>query len=246
MPNIVLPMRSRSPKPSSRNEALPPDATACVPGALSLAVTTNRCRTARGVFQVKTPALMTRNERARYERFLAAADERIARDREHLGQLRSRFHLAVTIADAASPKNVPGMYSQVCVRDLRTGRTHIQTVALPPDAEVLAAQRPLSSWASPVLLGAREGDEVHWLSGGLLKRWRVEKVLRRPGEAVPPLASSAHTSKEDRKQMAANAPMSLQSGGGFGGFTPRGQPFSGYAPDSAGAASISAPHRGHV
>jgi transcription elongation GreA/GreB family factor len=160
---------------------------------------------------LKTPALMTRSERARYERFLAAADERIARDREHLGQLRTRFHLAVTIADAVSPRDVAVMYSQVCVRDLRTGRTHIQTVALPPDAEVLAARRPLSSWAGPVLLGAREGDEVQWLNGGMLERWRVEKVLHGPGVAVPPLVRSAQASKADKKQMSANAPMSLQS-----------------------------------
>ena len=143
---------------------------------------------------MKTPALMTRSERARYERFLAAAEERIARDREHVGQLRTRFHFATTIADAVSPKDVAGMYSQVCVRDLRTGRTHIQTIALPPDAEVLAARRPLSSWAGPVLLGRREGDEVQWLSGGSLERWRVEKVLHTPGVAVAPLASAVQAS----------------------------------------------------
>lgn len=160
---------------------------------------------------MKTPALMTRSERARYERFLAAADERIARDHEHLGQLRTRFHLAMTIDDAVSPKDVAVMYSQVCVRDLRTGRTHIQTVALPPDAEVLEARRPLSSWAGPVLLGAREGDEVQWLNGGLLERLRVEKVLHGPGAAVPPLASSLQASKEDEKRVSANAPVSIPS-----------------------------------
>ena len=153
---------------------------------------------------MKTPALMTRSERARYERFLAAAEERIARDREHLGQLRTRFQFATTIADEESPKDVAAMYSQVCVRDLRTGRTHIQTVALPPDAEVLAARRPLSSWASPVLMGAREGDELQWLSAGSLERWRVEKVLDRPAVAAQPLASSAQAGEEHQKQRPAN------------------------------------------
>jgi len=218
--------------------------TARVSGALSLAIDSKWNRQQEGYFKLKTPALMTRRERARYERFLAAADERVARDREHLGQLRTRFHLAVTIADAVPPKDVAGMYSQVCVRDLRTGRTHIQTVALPPDAEVLEARRPLSSWASPVLLGAREGDEVQWLSGGMLERWRVEKVLHGPWVAIPPLASSGQASKEDKKQMSVNAPMSLQSVGGFGGFIPRGHHLSAYAPDSADAPSIS--HSGHV
>jgi transcription elongation GreA/GreB family factor len=154
---------------------------------------------------VKTRALMTRSERGRYERFLAAAGERIAREREHFGQLRTRLQFAATTADAQSPKDVAGMYSQVCVRDLRTGRTHIETVALPPDAEVLAARRPLSSWASPVLVGAREGDEVQWLSAGALERWRVEKVLDRPAVAAQPLASSTQAGEEGKEiQTPAN------------------------------------------
>ena len=153
---------------------------------------------------MKTRALMTRSERARYERFLAAAEERIAREREHLGQLRTRLQFAATTPNAQSPKDVAGMYSQVCVRDLRTGRTHIQTVALPPDEEVLAARRPLSSWASPVLMGAREGDEVQWLSAGSLERWRVEKVLDRPAVAAQPRASSARAGEEEKRQRPAN------------------------------------------
>lgn len=160
---------------------------------------------------MKTPALMTRSERARYERFLAAADERIAREREHVGQLRTRFHLAVTIDDAAATQDVAVMYSQVCVRDLRTGRTHIETVALPPDAEVLATRRPLSSWAGSVLLGAREGDEVQWLSGGRLERLSIENVLHRPGAAVPRLVRSAQVDREDEKQVSANTPVNPRS-----------------------------------
>jgi len=185
---------------------------------------------------------MTRSERARYERFLAAAEERTARDREHVGQLRTRFDFATTIADAVSPKDVAGMYSQVCVRDLRTGRTHIQTVALPPDAEVLAARRPLSSWAGPVLLGAREGDEVQWLNGGSLERLRIEKVLNTPGVAVPPLTSSAQASTEDQRPMSENAPVSLQSGGRLSGFSPRAHRLSGNAPNSADVSSITSAH----
>jgi len=154
---------------------------------------------------VKTPALMTRSERTRYQRFLAAADERIAREHEHIGQLRTRFHLAVTIDDAASTQDVAVMYSQVCVRDLRTGRTRIETVALPPDGEVLATRRPLSSWAGPVLLGARKGDELQWLSGGLLERLRIEKVLHQPGVAVPALVRSAPADRKDEQPVSATA-----------------------------------------
>ena len=34
-----------------------------------------------------------------------------------------------------------GVYSQVRVRDLNSGRTHVETVALPPEAELFANRR---------------------------------------------------------------------------------------------------------
>jgi hypothetical protein len=72
------------------------------------------------------------------------------------------------------------MYSQVKVRDATTGKTHVETVALPAHADVLAGRRPLYSWAAPLLLGTREGDEIEWCYDGTLKRWRIEEILSRP------------------------------------------------------------------
>ncbi|MGH8137592.1 MAG: hypothetical protein ACREVV_05275 [Steroidobacteraceae bacterium] len=154
---------------------------------------------------------MTRSERARFQRFLAVADERIARDREYLAQLRTRFHLSVAIEEDALPRSLAAMYSQVRVRDLRSGRTYVQTVALPPDTEVLAGRRALSSWAAPLLLGAREGDEVQWHSGGALERLRIEKVVQQTGVAVPPSVSSPGAWQEDTWNVPANTAGSPQS-----------------------------------
>lgn len=159
---------------------------------------------------MKTTASMTGVEREKYQRFLAAAAERLARDREHLAQLRTRFHLAVAGDENAPPKNLATLYSQVRVCDLNSGRTHVETVALPPEAEVLASRRALSSWAGPLLLGAREGDEVQWLNGGTLQRLRIEEVLRQPGVAVPPPVFSAQASPDGTRNVAAIAAGSRQ------------------------------------
>jgi hypothetical protein len=62
-----------------------------------------------------------------------------------------------------------------------------------------------------LLLGAREGDEVQWLSGGALERLRIEKVLYQPGVAIPPLVSSGQASKEGMREVAANAARRFRS-----------------------------------
>lgn len=129
---------------------------------------------------MKTPALMNTIERARYERFLTVADERLAQDREYLSLLRTRLSLSSVAGSDKTPSDLAVMYSQVRVRNLASGRTHVQTVALPTDAELLESRRPLSSWPAPLLLGAREGDEVQWLNAGTLERLRIEEVLYQP------------------------------------------------------------------
>ncbi len=131
--------------------------------------------------ELKTPpALMTEAERNRYRRFLAAAEEKLARDRRHLAKLRDRWHLSDAITDGAASQGVATLYSQVRIRDMKSGRTHVQTVVLPTDAEVFAGRRALSSWSGPMLLGAREGDEIEWISDEVLQQLRIEEVLHQP------------------------------------------------------------------
>lgn len=130
------------------------------------------------------PALMTETERDRYRRFLAAAEEKLARDRQHVAELRARWHLSGAIADGVAAKGVATLYSQVRVRDMKSGRTHVQTVVLPTDAEVFASRRALSSWPGPMLLGAREGDEIQWVSEEVLQQLRIEEILHQPHTAI--------------------------------------------------------------
>jgi hypothetical protein len=78
------------------------------------------------------------------------------------------------------PDGLATMHSQVRVRDATTHKTHVETVALPAHADVLAGRRPLHSWPGPLLLGTREGDEIEWCYGGILMRWRIEEILFRP------------------------------------------------------------------
>jgi transcription elongation GreA/GreB family factor len=138
------------------------------------------------------PALMTEAERARYRLFLAAAEEKLACDRHHLAKLRARLRLSGAIAHGSEPNNVATMYSQVRIRDMKSGRTHIQTVVLPTEAEALT--RPLSSWPGPMLLGAREGDEIQWCSGEVLQHLRLEEVIYQPSTARS--ISPAHRPQE--------------------------------------------------
>jgi transcription elongation GreA/GreB family factor len=127
---------------------------------------------------------MTEAERDRYRRFLAAAEEKLARDRQHLTKLRARWQHSGAIADGVTPRGVATLYSQVRIRDMKSGRTHVQTVVLPTDAEVRADRRALSSWPGPMLLGAREGDEIQWASEAVLQQLRLEEVLHQPQTAL--------------------------------------------------------------
>jgi regulator of nucleoside diphosphate kinase len=152
-----------------------------------------------------SPALLTESERARYQQFLFAAEERLARDQEHLAQLRSRFNLSVAIDEDERSTTLAVMYSQVRVRNLTSGKAHVETVALPPDAEVLASRRALSSWAGPLLLGAREGDEIHWPNEGVLERLRVEQVLCQPGVAVLPPVTPVQARQQETQHVSPKA-----------------------------------------
>jgi transcription elongation GreA/GreB family factor len=141
---------------------------------------------------LKTPSqLMTGAERERYGRFLAAAEEKLARDRHYLTKLRARWQRSGAIADGVTPRGVATLYSQVRIRNMKSGRTHVQTVVLPTDAELRAGRRALSSWPGPMLLGAREGDEIQWVSDDILQHLRVEEVLFQPKIVIP--ASAAQT-----------------------------------------------------
>jgi len=113
-------------------------------------------------FELKTPPpLMTEAERDRYRRFLAAAEEKLARDRHHLTKLRARWQRSGAIADGVTPRGVATLYSQVRIRDMKSGRTHVQTVVLPTDAEVRAYAGMMRE-AMGDLINAGPKDRARW------------------------------------------------------------------------------------
>jgi GreA/GreB family transcription elongation factor len=121
--------------------------------------------------------LMATPGRVAYQGFLDACDERILRDARHLGRLQGRLARSRDSARHAGAPEAAQLHSRVRLRDLSSGKTQIETVVVPAAEEVLAGRRPLDSWIGPLLLGARVGDEIRWLSGDAIRRWRIEEIL---------------------------------------------------------------------
>ncbi|MEP7246041.1 MAG: GreA/GreB family elongation factor [Gammaproteobacteria bacterium] len=148
-------------------------------------------------------AVMTQAERTRFRRFLAACEERLSRDSAHLARLRRRLERAAIVEGENAPSNRACLNAQVLVRDLVSGRTHVETVVLPAEVEVAAGRRQLHSWSGPLLLGAREGDEVRWCWGETLKQWRIEKILSQPG-STPAFRAPQHLSQRRVREAPVN------------------------------------------
>lgn len=149
------------------------------------------------------PALISHSDRIRLRRFLAACEERLIRDREHLAQLRARLDAAVAVEPDELPEGVATMHTQVRLRDVASGRSHVSTVVLPPDADVAEQGSPLI-WATAALIGAREGDEVQWQSGAGMRRLRVEKILYQPEAAQRQRAHARRRSRTRDEPAARN------------------------------------------
>jgi transcription elongation GreA/GreB family factor len=122
-------------------------------------------------------ALMSGMECARFSRFLATCEERIAWDSEFLTKLRTRLKQALVTDCSDALARSAAMHSRARVRDLGSGRAQVETVVLPAEEDVKAGGRPLHAWSGPLLLGAQEGDEVQWWYGGTLRQWRIEEIL---------------------------------------------------------------------
>jgi transcription elongation GreA/GreB family factor len=124
--------------------------------------------------------LMSASERVAYQRFLEACEERILREARHLSRLQVRLERSSDAEGGPDAEEVAQLHSRVRLRDLSSGKTHIETVVLPAAPEVLAARRPLDSWIGPLLLGARAGDQIRWHSSDAIRQWRIEEILAAP------------------------------------------------------------------
>ena len=152
------------------------------------------------------PALLSPAERARVRRFLLACEQRLATDREHILALRVRLDTAATVDPEDVPASIATMHAQVRLRDVASGRTHVRTVVLPGDADVATGRRTVSAWPGPVLLGAREGDEVRWSCGGAPRRFRIEKILYQPEAVERQLRASVRRSRRGEPLRSARVP----------------------------------------
>lgn len=128
----------------------------------------------------RRPALMLDTDRRRLQRYLAAWEARLARDREYLKQLRQRLQSAGVTPAASVPPTLVTLHSVLRLRELEYGRAFVWTVTLPTDQEVATAARSPVSWAGAVLLGAQEGDVVQWTARADGARVRIETVLFQP------------------------------------------------------------------
>ena len=128
----------------------------------------------------KACALFGRGERERLRRYLTAWDNKLALDTQHIAAIRARLESASISSTAQLPADVVTLDSQVCVRDLTTGRTFVWTVILPADEDVEKSARSPLSWSGATLLGRREGDEFEWPTRGGSRRVRIETVMFQP------------------------------------------------------------------
>lgn len=132
----------------------------------------------------KASALLGRGERERLRQYVTVWDNKLALDTQHIAAVRARLESASINSTDRLPPNVVALDSQVCVRDLISGRTFVWTVMLPADEEVEKSARSPLSWSGATLLGRREGDEFEWPTRAGSRRVRIEAVMLQPKVAA--------------------------------------------------------------
>jgi regulator of nucleoside diphosphate kinase len=128
----------------------------------------------------KASVLFGRGERERLRRYVTAWNNKLALDAQHIAAIRARLESASVASTDQLPADVVTLDSQVCVRDLTSGRTFVWTVILPADEDVENSARSPLSWSGATLLGRREGDEFEWLTRAGSRRVRIESVMFQP------------------------------------------------------------------
>lgn len=137
--------------------------------------------------------LIGKRDRGRLTQYVAAWEAKLSRDAKYLAKVRARLSSSVELPEDLVPATQVTIGSQVCIRDLDTGKSFVWTVALPPDDEVALTVRSPLSWSAATLIGAREGDEILLDSPAGRRRVRIEAVLFQPEvpQARPPARRSA-------------------------------------------------------
>jgi len=76
--------------------------------------------------------LIGKRDRGRLTQYIAAWEAKLSRDAEHLAKVRARLRSCVELPEERVPPTRVTIGSQVCIRDVDTGKSFVWSVVLPP------------------------------------------------------------------------------------------------------------------
>lgn len=126
---------------------------------------------------------ITDTDRDRLEKLLLGTRQWSSRDKEHLQALEEELDKAHTVESREIPGDVVTMRSQVCVRDMKSGKEMDLSVVFPSEADSEQGKISVLAPIGTALLGYRVGDIVEWKVPGGLRRLKVERILYQPEAA---------------------------------------------------------------
>jgi regulator of nucleoside diphosphate kinase len=126
------------------------------------------------------PIFVTESDATRIRGLLAVRGT-VARDQEHLQELKAELERAVALEPGSMPRDVVTMHSRVRVLDLTSGERRELVLAFPWQSDISAQRISVLAPLGTALLGYREGDEVEWVMPGGLRRLRIERVRQASG-----------------------------------------------------------------
>ena len=114
---------------------------------------------------------------------LDARSSVVSRDGPHLEMLARELDRADVTHPSDIPSDVITMHSEICIRDLDTGRQEVYELVFPAEADISQNRISVLAPIGTALLGYREGDIIEWPVPGGLRRLKVEDVLFQPEAA---------------------------------------------------------------
>jgi regulator of nucleoside diphosphate kinase len=121
---------------------------------------------------------------------LRVAPGRCAKDRAHLKALGEELDRAQELPATHVPPDVVTLYSQVLLRDLRSGEEVECVLVLPDAANVTLGKISVVAPMGAAILGRRVGETVAINAPAGTRRWRIERLLYQPESAARVLGES--------------------------------------------------------
>ncbi|HEX7043067.1 MAG TPA: nucleoside diphosphate kinase regulator [Burkholderiales bacterium] len=129
---------------------------------------------------IKQDIYVTRSDLQRLQRLIDTALQRLDVDVSYLEQLAARLDSARPVSPSVVPRDVVTMNSRVRLRLPGTGQTVEYAVVFPENADPGAGRVSVLAPLGAALLGAREGDEIHWETPAGERTATVEALLYQP------------------------------------------------------------------